>query len=76
VLTYHHADATVCLDVVRGHEKSYDGILFCEDHANRFTAPVGWTIEDHRSQAGSDKSQVGSQASDVDRARSVEPHAD
>ena len=48
VLTYHHADAKAYLIQARGHEKSYDGILLCDTHAGRFTAPVGWTVEDQR----------------------------
>ncbi len=50
MLTYRHADATAYLDVARGHEKSYHGILLCESHASRFTAPVGWTTIDRRGQ--------------------------
>ena len=48
MLTYRHADATAYLDVAKGHEKSYHGILLCDSHAGRFTAPVGWTTVDRR----------------------------
>lgn len=49
MLTYSHAGATAYLDAVRGHEKSYDGILLCELHARRFSAPRGWSTIDRRS---------------------------
>lgn len=48
VLTYHHADAAAFLDDVAGHEKGYDGILLCDLHATRFSAPQGWTTTDRR----------------------------
>jgi hypothetical protein len=48
MLTYDHADAHAYLDDVRGHEKGYDGMLLCEDHAGRFNAPVGWSTTDRR----------------------------
>jgi hypothetical protein len=48
MLTYSHAAATAYLDVVRGHEKGYDGILLCEVHAQRFSAPRGWSTVDRR----------------------------
>jgi hypothetical protein len=59
LLTYHHADAKAYLDDAHGHEQMYDGILLCESHAERFSAPRGWTTHDRRSPA-----RVGS----VDRA--------
>ncbi|MCB1245746.1 MAG: DUF3499 family protein [Acidimicrobiia bacterium] len=48
MLTYHHADAQAFLDVVHGHERGWDGILLCDVHAGRFTAPRGWTTVDRR----------------------------
>ncbi|MDA2978609.1 MAG: DUF3499 family protein [Actinomycetota bacterium] len=48
VLTYHHSDAKAFLDDARGHEKVYDGILLCDVHASRFSAPRGWTTMDRR----------------------------
>lgn len=48
MLTYHHADATAFLDAVRGHERGYDGILLCAQHASRFSAPRGWNTIDRR----------------------------
>jgi hypothetical protein len=65
VLTYRHADAKAYLGVVRGHEKSYDGILLCESHANRFTATVGWVVEDHRSEIKDQRSKIKDQKSAV-----------
>ncbi|MEN8115322.1 MAG: DUF3499 family protein [Actinomycetota bacterium] len=48
MLTYDHAEAEAYLDDVRGHERSYNGMLLCEKHAGRFVAPVGWTTMDRR----------------------------
>ena len=48
VLTYHHADAEAFLDKALGHEQTYNGILLCEIHAERFTAPQGWQTIDRR----------------------------
>jgi len=48
VLTYDHASAEVYLDDVLGHERSHDGMLLCERHAGRFTAPRGWNTFDRR----------------------------
>lgn len=48
VLTYHHSDAAAFLDDARGHEQAYDGILLCDIHATRFSAPRGWTTTDRR----------------------------
>lgn len=48
VLTYHHADAEAFLDKALGHEKTYNGILLCDIHAARFTAPRGWQTIDRR----------------------------
>ncbi len=48
MLTYRHSEATAYLDVARGHEKSYHGMLLCDEHAGRFSAPVGWTTIDRR----------------------------
>jgi len=48
VLTYDHASAEAYLDDVLGHERSYDGMLLCENHAGRFTAPRGWDTIDRR----------------------------
>ncbi len=46
MLTYRHAAATAYLDAAKGHEQSYDGILLCDVHASRFSAPLGWTTVD------------------------------
>lgn len=46
MLTYRHAAATAYLDAAKGHEQNYDGILLCDLHAQRFSAPVGWTTID------------------------------
>ncbi len=48
MLTYDHAGAHAFLDDVRGHERSYDGMMLCEEHAGRFVAPVGWQTTDRR----------------------------
>ena len=48
MLTYHHSDAEAYLDTVQGHEKVYDGILLCDVHAARFSAPQGWVTVDRR----------------------------
>jgi hypothetical protein len=48
VLTYHHADAEAYLDTALGHEKTYNGILLCDIHADRFSAPRGWQTIDRR----------------------------
>lgn len=48
MLTYHHGDATAFLDVVRGDETMHDGLLLCETHAQKFSAPRGWTTVDRR----------------------------
>jgi hypothetical protein len=53
LLTYHHADARAYLDDAHGHERVYDGIALCAIHAERFSAPLGWTTLDRRSN-GSD----------------------
>jgi len=51
ILTYDHALAEVFLDDVLGHERSYDGMLLCESHGGRFTAPRGWEIIDRRGES-------------------------
>lgn len=48
MLTYDHAGAEAYLDDVKGHERMFDGMLLCEDHAGRFVAPVGWVTIDRR----------------------------
>jgi hypothetical protein len=48
MLTYDHANAEAFLDAVRGHEKSYDGLLLCAIHSAKFSAPRGWTTVDRR----------------------------
>ena len=48
MLTYDHARAHAFLDDVHGHERGYDGMMLCEDHAGRFVAPVGWMTTDRR----------------------------
>ena len=48
VLTYDHASAEAYLDRARGHERVFDGMLLCESHARRFTAPRGWDTIDRR----------------------------
>lgn len=48
MLTYDHSGAHAFLDDVRGHERAYDGMLLCEEHARRFVAPVGWETTDRR----------------------------
>jgi hypothetical protein len=48
LLTYHHADARAYLDDAHGFERGYDGILLCSTHAERFSAPRGWTTLDRR----------------------------
>ena len=48
MLTYDHADAHAFLDDVRGHERAFEGMMLCEDHAGRFVAPVGWQTTDRR----------------------------
>jgi hypothetical protein len=50
LLTYDHASAEVYLDDARGDEQRYEGIVLCEEHAGRFTAPRGWGIIDRRTQ--------------------------
>ena len=50
LLTYDHAGAEAYLDDARGDEQRYEGIVLCEEHADRFTAPRGWGIIDHRTQ--------------------------
>jgi hypothetical protein len=52
LLTYHHADAKAYLDDALGHEQMYEGILLCQNHAERFSAPRGWITLDRRSIAG------------------------
>lgn len=52
MLTYHHADAEAFLDKALGHEQTYNGILLCDTHANRFTAPRGWQTIDRRVPTG------------------------
>ncbi len=49
LLTYHHGEARAYLDDASGHEQAYEGILLCANHAERFSAPVGWTTLDRRS---------------------------
>lgn len=48
MLTYDHAGAEAYLDDVKGHERMFDGMLLCENHAGRFVAPVGWITTDRR----------------------------
>jgi len=48
VLTYDHKIAEAYLDDVRGDERVYDGMLLCEIHAGRFSAPRGWETIDRR----------------------------
>ncbi len=48
MLTYDHAGAHAYLDDVKGHEQKFDGMMLCEAHAGRFSAPVGWTTTDRR----------------------------
>ena len=48
MLTYDHALAHAFLDDVHGHERGYDGMMLCEEHAGRFVAPVGWMTTDRR----------------------------
>ncbi len=48
LLTYDHASAEAYLDDARGHERMFDGMLLCEPHARRFTAPRGWDTIDRR----------------------------
>jgi hypothetical protein len=48
LLTYHHADARAFLDDAHGHEPVYQGIPLCAIHAERFSAPRGWTTLDRR----------------------------
>lgn len=48
MLTYDHAGAEAYLDDVKGHERMYDGMLLCEDHAGGFVAPLGWITTDRR----------------------------
>lgn len=48
MLTYDHAGAEAYLDDVKGHERMYDGMLLCENHASRFVAPRGWVTTDRR----------------------------
>ncbi|MCL1594246.1 MAG: DUF3499 domain-containing protein [Actinomycetia bacterium] len=48
LLTYDHASAEAYLDDARGHERAFDGMLLCESHARRFTAPQGWDTIDRR----------------------------
>ncbi len=48
MLTYLHKDAAAFLDDAQGHEQVYDGILLCDIHATRFSAPRGWTTTDRR----------------------------
>lgn len=49
LLTYHHGEAKAYLDDAVGHERGYEGILLCANHAERFSAPRGWTTFDRRS---------------------------
>jgi hypothetical protein len=60
MLTYHHGDATAFLHSVSGHETIHDGLLLCDDHARRFSAPRGWMTVDRRRAMDTDPlGQVG-----------------
>ena len=48
VLTYDHAGAEAYLDDARGNEERFEGLLLCEAHAGRFSAPIGWQLHDRR----------------------------
>lgn len=51
LLTYDHGNAEAYLDDVHGDERVYHGMLLCEVHAGRFTAPRGWQTIDRRGDA-------------------------
>lgn len=76
MLTYRHADATAYLDIAKGYEKSYHGILLCESHAGRFTAPVGWTTVDRRDQPPEGNTGFRMSDTGLPQSASVDEHGD
>lgn len=47
-MSFHYPDATVWLDDLDAPVMAGDGYPMCEEHAERMTPPVGWTLVDRR----------------------------
>ncbi len=50
VMSFFYAESTVWLDDLVEPVVPGVGYALCEDHAERFTPPVGWTLVDRRSE--------------------------
>ena len=48
VMSYHYGDRTVWLDDLTEPVDPGSGYPMCEEHAQRFTPPMGWKLEDRR----------------------------
>ena len=48
VMSYHYVDRTGWLDDLEEPVIPGAGYPMCEEHAGRFTPPVGWTLVDRR----------------------------
>lgn len=48
VMSFTYVDASVRLDDLTGPVAPGSAYPLCEDHAERFTPPVGWTLVDRR----------------------------
>ena len=48
VMSFSYGEAAARLDDITGSVERGSAYPLCEDHAERFTPPVGWTLVDRR----------------------------